>query len=67
MREATPEKVTVVPKRSRRVLIWNTPYMEESLHKGYAIPQSGIQSSCGSIWMRFSSPWEISTGRLGRS
>ena len=36
---AVPQKVTVVPKESRRVLIWNTPFMEQSPHKGYTIPQ----------------------------
>lgn len=39
IQEAAPEKATVVPKRPRRVLIWNTPYMETSPHKGYTIPQ----------------------------
>ncbi len=37
---AVPQTVTVVPKESRRVLIWNTPFMEQSPHKGYTIPQA---------------------------
>ncbi len=37
---AVPQKVTVVPKKSRCVLIWNTPFMEQSPHKGYTIPQA---------------------------
>lgn len=36
---AAPQKATVVPKKPRRVLIWNTPFLEESPHKGYSIPQ----------------------------
>ncbi len=37
---AVPQKARVAPKQARRVLIWNTPFMEESPHKGYSIPQS---------------------------
>jgi len=35
---AAPAQPRVPPKQSRRVLIWNTPYMENSPHKGYCIP-----------------------------
>jgi type 1 glutamine amidotransferase len=37
---ALPQKARVAPKQARRVLIWNTPFMEQSPHKGYSIPQS---------------------------
>jgi type 1 glutamine amidotransferase len=37
---AVPKKARVAPKKHRRVLIWNTPFMEKSPHKGYSIPQS---------------------------
>ena len=37
---AVPQKARVAPKQARRVLIWNTPFMEQSPHKGYTIPQS---------------------------
>jgi len=37
---AVPEKARITPKRPRQVLIWNTPFMEDSPHKGYSIPQS---------------------------
>jgi len=37
---AAPDKASVAPKRARRVLIWNTPFMEKSPHKGYSIPQA---------------------------
>ncbi|MCK4292828.1 MAG: DUF1080 domain-containing protein [Planctomycetes bacterium] len=37
---AVPQKASVAPKRHRRVLIWNTPFMEKSPHKGYSIPQA---------------------------
>jgi type 1 glutamine amidotransferase len=37
---AVPQKARVAPKQARRVLIWNTPFMEQSPHKGYSIPQS---------------------------
>lgn len=36
---ALPQKARVEPKKHRRVLIWNTPFMEKSPHKGYTIPQ----------------------------
>ena len=35
-----PPKARVAPKQPRRVLIWNTPLMDQSPHKGYTIPQS---------------------------
>jgi len=37
---AGPEKARVVPKKPRRLLIWNTPFMDKSPHKGYTIPQA---------------------------
>jgi type 1 glutamine amidotransferase len=37
---AVLQKARVAPKQPRRVLIWNTPFMEQSPHKGYTIPQS---------------------------
>jgi type 1 glutamine amidotransferase len=37
---AVPAKARVAPKQPRRVLIWNTPFMDQSPHKGYTIPQS---------------------------
>ena len=40
IRAAVPEKARVTPKKHRRVLIWNTPFMEQSPHKGYSIPQA---------------------------
>jgi len=40
IRAAAPDKARVVPKKPRRVLIWNTPFMEKSPHKGYTIPHS---------------------------
>ena len=40
IRAAVPARARVVPKRHRRVLIWNTPFMEKSPHKGYSIPQA---------------------------
>jgi len=36
---AVPKRATVVPKRPRRVLIWNTPFREKSPHKGFSLPQ----------------------------
>lgn len=36
---AVPQKARAVPQKPRRVLIWNTPFMEQSPHKGYSIPQ----------------------------
>ncbi|UCD56968.1 MAG: ThuA domain-containing protein, partial [Candidatus Hydrogenedentota bacterium] len=40
IRAALPDKATVTPKKPRRVLIWNTPFMDKSPHKGYSIPQA---------------------------
>jgi hypothetical protein len=37
---AAPDHARVEAKKPRRVLIWNTPFMEQSPHKGYTIPQS---------------------------
>ena len=37
---AVPKKARVTPKKPRRVLIWNTPFMDKSPHKGYSIPQA---------------------------
>jgi len=36
---AVPQQARVEPKKKRRVLIWNTPFMDKSPHKGYTIPQ----------------------------
>jgi type 1 glutamine amidotransferase len=35
---AAPEKAQAVPKKPRRVLIWNTPFMDKSPHKRWCIP-----------------------------
>lgn len=40
IKAAVPKKARVAPKKHRRVLIWNTPFMEKSPHKGYSIPQA---------------------------
>ncbi|MHC4679550.1 MAG: hypothetical protein ACYTEK_12705, partial [Planctomycetota bacterium] len=40
IKAAVPDEATVKPKQSRRVLIWNTPFMDKSPHKGYSIPQA---------------------------
>lgn len=40
IKDAAPEEARVSPEQPRRVLIWNTPFMENSPHKGYSIPQS---------------------------
>jgi type 1 glutamine amidotransferase len=40
IRAAIPGKAPVAAKKHRRVLIWNTPFMENSPHKGYCIPQA---------------------------
>jgi type 1 glutamine amidotransferase len=40
IRAAVPTRATVTPKKPRRVLIWNTPFMDKSPHKGYTIPQA---------------------------
>lgn len=37
---AIPKKASAAPKKERRVLIWNTPFMDKSPHKGYSIPQA---------------------------
>ena len=37
---AVPKKARVAPKKSRRVLIWNTPFMDKCPHKGYCVPQA---------------------------
>ena len=37
---SVPYKARVKPKKSRRVLVWNTPFMDKSPHKGYSIPQA---------------------------
>jgi len=42
IREAAPPRARVQPEKDRRVLIWNTPYMESSPHKGYTIPQGAF-------------------------
>jgi type 1 glutamine amidotransferase len=38
--DASPAKARVIPKKARRVLVWNTPahMMEKDPHKGYCIP-----------------------------
>ncbi len=42
--EAAPSKGQVVPKKPRRVLIWNTPahLMDKDPHKGYCIPYGAV-------------------------
>jgi type 1 glutamine amidotransferase len=40
IREAIPAKARVTPKKPRRVLIWNTPFMDNCPHKGYCVPQA---------------------------
>ncbi len=40
IRAAVPSEAAVKPKQPRRVLIWNTPFMDQSPHKGYSIPQA---------------------------
>jgi len=35
---AAPHKPTVPPKRPRRVLIWNTPFMDQCPHAGWCVP-----------------------------
>jgi type 1 glutamine amidotransferase len=34
------DKARVKPKKPRLVLVWNTPFMNKSPHKGYSIPQA---------------------------
>ena len=40
IKAAVPNEAAVKPKQPRRVLIWNTPFMDQSPHKGYSIPQA---------------------------
>jgi type 1 glutamine amidotransferase len=40
IQSSVPDKARVKPEKRRRVLIWNTPFMEKSPHKGYTIPQA---------------------------
>jgi len=40
IKASVPDKARVKPKKPRRVLIWNTPFMDKSPHKGYSIPQA---------------------------
>ena len=40
IRKALPDSARVVPKKQRKVLIWNTPFMETCPHKGYSVPQA---------------------------
>ena len=42
IREAAPDRPRIPPKQPRRVLIWNTPLMEASPHKGYCIPYGTV-------------------------
>ena len=37
--EAVPKKASAESKKPRRVLIWNTPFMDKCPHKGYSVPQ----------------------------
>ena len=37
---AVPRKATARPQERRRLLIWNTPFMEKCPHKGYCVPQA---------------------------
>jgi type 1 glutamine amidotransferase len=37
---AIPKAARATPQKIRRVLIWNTPFMDKSPHKGYTIPHS---------------------------
>lgn len=39
---AVPKTARVVPQKLRKVLIWNTPFMDKSPHKGYTIPHSEL-------------------------
>ncbi len=38
--KAIPATARVVPEKPRKLLIWNTPFMDKSPHKGYTIPQA---------------------------
>lgn len=40
IKAAIPDKACVKSKKPRKVLIWNTPFMDKSPHKGYSIPQA---------------------------
>lgn len=40
IKAAIPDTASVKPEKSRKVLIWNTPFMDKSPHKGYSIPQA---------------------------
>jgi type 1 glutamine amidotransferase len=40
IRGAIPKMARVAPKKPRRVLIWNTPFMDKCPHKGYCVPQA---------------------------
>jgi len=40
IRAAIPTKARMVAKKPRRVLIWNTPFMDNCPHKGYCVPQA---------------------------
>ena len=37
---AVPTKATATPAKPRRLLIWNTPFMDKCPHKGYCVPQA---------------------------
>jgi type 1 glutamine amidotransferase len=37
---AVPTKATATPAQPRRLLIWNTPFMDKCPHKGYCVPQA---------------------------
>ena len=37
---AIPAHFRTTPKKARKVLIWNTPFMEQCPHKGYSVPQA---------------------------
>ncbi|UCD49754.1 MAG: DUF1080 domain-containing protein [Phycisphaerales bacterium] len=40
MEAAVPHQARVSAKQPRKVLIWNTPFMEQCPHKGYSVPQA---------------------------
>ena len=40
IRAAIPQRARVAAKKPRRVLIWNTPFMDNCPHKGYCVPQA---------------------------
>ena len=40
IRAAIPTKARVTLKKPRRVMIWNTPFMDNCPHKGYCVPQA---------------------------